>query len=182
MSQTPGPGYLRSPSTDEPYGYPPQPPFQPPSQPYGQPGPYAWTQPYGQGYPPVPVLGGYGYLPVKEAKKSSALGMISLAMVGICLIIVSAYMFSSGNLIGQISPNGDLTDQQTQGVVDQLGLGFLILTIVSGVVGFAGWIIGIVATAIKRGRAFGVTAIIVGALAPLIAFGAMVIALIPYEL
>jgi hypothetical protein len=58
--------------------------------------------------------------------------------------------------------------------MDQLGasilteLGIPILMMVSGLVGLAGWIVGIVATVTNRGRAFGVAAIITGVVSFLI--------------
>ena len=42
------------------------------------------------------------------------------------------------------------------------------------------WILGIVATATKRGRAYGVWSIILGVLAPVIAVVVLVAALMPY--
>jgi hypothetical protein len=47
----------------------------------------------------------------------------------------------------------------------------------SAFLGFVGWIIGIVAVATKRGRAFGVVTIILGVLAPFVALGALVAAM-----
>ena len=46
-------------------------------------------------------------------------------------------------------------------------------------VGFAGWVTGIVAAIIGRGRLWGVLAIIVGTLAPFIMLGVMLAAMMP---
>ena len=46
--------------------------------------------------------------------------------------------------------------------------------------GIAGWVTGIVATATRRGRSYGVWSIILGVLAPFIGILALVLALMPY--
>jgi hypothetical protein len=56
-----------------------------------------------------------------------------------------------------------------QEVTSQLGGILPLVGSLSAIVGFVGWIIGIVATATRRGRAAGIFTIILGVLAPIIA-------------
>ncbi|HEY8663661.1 MAG TPA: hypothetical protein VIL68_08590 [Propionibacteriaceae bacterium] len=206
MSQNPGPGYGQTPSPGQPYGYPPQ---QGPNQPYGQPqqapNPYGQAnQPYGQppqgpnqpyGQPPqgpnqpfgqpqqgfVPTAGAYGTPP---AKRSPILGIIALLVVLICGVVLSMSLFRMGGLLGQLAVNGTVEiSSQTQlqeEVLSQLGGIWTLLVYGSGLLGFVGWIVGIVAVATKRGRAFGVVTIILGVIAPIAAFAAMFAAMAPY--
>jgi len=186
---------------NQPYGQPPQGPNQPygqppqgPNQPYGQP-PQAPNQPYGQqppqgpnpygqpqqGFVPTSPTGAYGTPP---AKRSPILGIISLAIVASCGVLLTLYLYRIGVVAGPYAVNGTLdTSTQpelVQEVTSQLGGVLPMLGGASGFVGFVGWILGIVATATKRGRAFGVMAIILGILAPIIAVVALFVALAPY--
>ena len=206
MSQNPGSGYGQTPPPGQPYGYPPQ---QGPNQPYGQPqqapNPYGQAnQPYGQppqgpnqpyGQPPqgpnqpygqpqqgfVPTAGAYGTPP---AKRSPILGIIALLVVLICGVVLSMSLFRMGGLLGQLAVNGTVEiSSQTQlqeEVLSQLGGIWTLLVYGSGLLGFVGWIVGIVAVATKRGRAFGVVTIILGVIAPIAAFAAMFAAMAPY--
>ena len=200
MSQNPGPGYGQTPPPGQPYGYPPQ---QGPNQPYGQPqqapNPYGQAnqpygrppqgpnQPYGQppqapnpygqpqqGFVPTSPTGAYGTPP---AKRSPILGIIALAVVVICAVVLSMYLWQVGGIAGQVAVNGTIdTSNQAELqalVLSQLG-GWSLIGSLSAFLGFVGWIIGIVAVATKRGRAFGVVTIILGVLAPFIALGALV--------
>jgi len=175
---------------NQPYGQPPQGPNQPygqppqgPNQPYGQPqqGP---NQPYGQpqrGFVPTSPTGAYGTPP---AKRSPILGIIALLVVLICGVVLSVGLFRMGGLLGQLAVNGTVEiSSQTQlqeEVLSQLGGIWTLLVYGSGLLGFVGWIVGIVAVATKRGRAFGVVTIILGVLAPIAAFAAMFAAMAPY--
>ena len=195
MSQNPGPQYGQTPPPGQPYGYPPQ---QAPTQPYGQPqqapNPYGQAnQPYGQppqgpnqpyGQPQqgfVPTAGAYGTPP---AKRSPILGIIALLVVLICGVVLSVSLFRMGGLLGQLAVNGTVEiSSQTQlqeEVLSQLGGIWTLLVYGSGLLGFVGWIVGIVAVATKRGRAFGVVTIILGVIAPIAAFAAMFAAMAPY--
>ena len=193
--------YGQPPQT-QPYGQPPQtqpygqPPQQAPAQPYGQPPqqapaqPYAYPaqqappQPYGQpvqGFSPPP-MGAYGAT-AAPVKKSPVLGLIALALVVICGLILTFYLYRLGAVAGPYAVNGTLDTstqpQLVQDVANQLGV-LSVLGSTSGFVGLIGWILGIVATATKRGRGFGVMAIILGILAPIIAVVALFVALAPY--
>jgi hypothetical protein len=184
-SQTQPYGQPPQPSQTQPYGQPPQqaqpynyPTQQPPTQPYGQ------QQPYGQpvqGFAPTPS-GAYGA--AAPAKRSSALGAIALAIVVICGGLFTFYLYRVGVVLGPFAINGTIdTSAQpelVQEVTSQLGGILPLVGSLSAIVGFVGWIIGIVATATRRGRGFGVTAIILGILAPIIAIVMMVVALSPY--
>ncbi len=206
MSQNPGPGYGQTPSPGQPYGYPPQQgpnqpygqpqqapnpygqanqpygqPPQAPNQPYGYPAQQAPTQPYGQpvqGFAPTP-MGAYGAA-AAPVKRSPVLGIIALAIVAICGVVLTLYLWRVGGVAGPFAVNGAL-DTSTQPelqqeVMNQLGGVWPTLGGASGFVGFVGWILGIVAVATKRGRAFGVMAIILGILAPIIAVAALFVA------
>ena len=204
MSQNPGPGYGQTPPPGQPYGYPPQ---QPPAQPYGQPPqqaqPYAYppqqapaqpynyptqqapAQPYGQpvqGFAPTP-MDAYGAT-AAPTKKSPILGIISLAIVVISGVVLTLYLYRIGAVAGPYAVNGslDTTTQPElmQNVASQMGALLPMLGGASIFVGLVGWILGIVATASKRGRVFGVLAIILGILAPIIAVVALFVAVAPY--
>jgi hypothetical protein len=206
MSQNPGPGYGQTPPPGQPYGYPPQQgpnqpygqPQQPPNpygqanQPYGQP-PQGPNQPYGQppqapnpygqpqrGFVPTSPTGAYGTPP---AKRSPILGIIALLVVLICGVVLSVGLFRMGGLLGQLAVDGTVEissqAQLQEAVLSQMGI-WNLLVYGSGILGFVGWIIGIVAVATKRGRAFGVVTIILGVLAPIAAFVAMFVAMAPY--
>ena len=174
---------------NQPYGQPPQGPNQPygqpqqaPNQPYGQP-PQA-PNPYGQpqqGFVPTSPTRAYGTPP---AKRSPILGIIALLVVLICGVVLSMSLFRMGGLLGQLAVNGTVEiSSQTQlqeEVLSQLGGIWTLLVYGSGLLGFVGWIVGIVAVATKRGRAFGVVTIILGVIAPIAAFAAMFAAMAPY--
>ena len=208
MSQNPGPGYGQTPPPGQPYGFPPQQgpnqpygqpqqapnpygqanqpygqPPQGPNQPYGQP-PQGPNQPYGQpqrGFVPTSPTGAYGTPP---AKRSPILGIIALLVVLICGVVLSVGLFRMGGLLGQLAVNGTVEiSSQTQlqeEVLSQLGGIWNLLVYGSGLLGFVGWILGIVAVATKRGRALGVVTIILGVLAPIAACVAMFAAMAPY--
>jgi len=175
---------------NQPYGQPPQGPNQPygqppqgPNQPYGQPQ-QAPNQPYGQpqrGFVPTSPTGAYGTPP---AKRSPILGIIALLVVLICGVVLSVSLFRMGGLLGQLAVNGTVEiSSQTQlqeEVLSQLGGIWTLLIYGSGLLGFVGWILGIVAVATKRGRALGVVTIILGVLAPIAACVAMFAAMAPY--
>lgn len=204
MSQNPGSGYGQTPPPDQPYGYPPQQPAtqpygqpqQPGTQPYGQPQqqaqPYSYpgqqpsTQPYAQpaqGYASTPT-GAYGSAPV-PSKRSPILGILALALVVISGIVLSLYAWRVGSVLGSYVVGGSLNidaSNQTeiaQEIASQLGSGFASLGGLSIFVGFVGWILGIIAAVTKRGRGFGVLAIILGILAPIVAFILLFVVLAP---
>ena len=68
----------------------------------------------------------------------------------------------------------------TQVLLEQMGEAALLALNIGLYAGLAGWITGIVATATRRGRSYGVMAIILGVLAPVIGVFLVVAALMPY--
>lgn len=182
--------YGQPPQQHQPFGQPPQPAAQPygqqpqQAQPYTYPAQQAPSQPYGQptqGFAPT-QMDAYGATAV-PVKKSSALGAIALAIVVVCGVLFTFYLYRMGAVLGPYAVNGSIDTttqpQLVQDVSTQLGV-LSVLGNASAFVGFVGWILGIVATATKRGRGAGVMAIILGILAPIIAFVVMIITLLPY--
>ena len=142
---------------------------------YGQPGAYAqagWDQ---QAYSAEP------------AKRSSLLGTIALAVVAIAalIVVVLGYQFGAmfGGLVGQIGLEAtaelDPTDPRVAALGEQLGLWSLGITFATAI-GAAAWITGIVAFVKRMGRTPALWAIILGVLAPIAGFIAMVVAIMPY--
>ena len=104
-------------------------------------------------------------------------------MVVICTVVFGWVMFRMGALLGPVlaTSYGTINEQQmTEELLQRLGTTGLLLLNVGTYGGIAGWIAGIVATATKRGRSYGVWAIILGVLAPFIGLGLMLAALMPY--
>lgn len=195
MSQNPGPGYGQNPTPGQPYGYQPQqygqaqsqpqPYGQPPQQahPYGYPAQQAPAQAYGQpaqGYAP---MGAYGAAPA-PVKKSPILGIISLVVVLVCAGLLGAFMWRIGGVVGQLASSGAVDpDNQAAlqaAVMSELGGIWMLLANVAIYGGFAGWIMGIVATATKRGRGAGIAAIVLGVLAPIVSVLMVIPAMMPY--
>jgi hypothetical protein len=176
--------YGQPPQQAQPYAYPPQ---QAPAQPYNYPTQQAPAQTYGQpvqGFAPTPI-GAYGAT-VAPTKRSPILGLIALALVVISGIVLSLYAWQIGSVLGAYVVGGTLSVNQynqteiAQQIISQLGSGFAALGSWSIGVGFVGWILGIIATATKRGRAFGVLAIVLGILAPIVAVVLLFVVLGPY--
>ncbi|HEY5180358.1 MAG TPA: hypothetical protein VIJ07_11420, partial [Dermatophilaceae bacterium] len=171
--QTPPPGqpygYPPQQPATQPYGQPPQqmptqpygqPPQQAPSQPYAYPTQQGPNQPYGQpqqapnpygqpqrGFVPTSPTGAYGTPP---AKRSPILGIIALAVVVICAVVLSMYLWQVGGIAGQVAVNGTIDTSNSAElqalVLSQLG-GWSLIGSLSAFLGFVGWIIGIVAVA-----------------------------------
>jgi len=119
---------------------------------------------YGQ-----PFTAGHGSAPAEPARPAT-LGIVGLALVAIDLVIVViAKVFSLGIAVSLVHSTSGSTDQLGGGAFGASGVGFLLLMMVSGAIGLAGWVIGIVATVTNRGRAFGIAAIVVGAVSWVIA-------------
>jgi len=183
--QTPGqPAYGQQTSGQPAYGRqtPGQPAYgqQTSGQPaYGRPGTqgYASPQPgYGPGQAAVPVS-------QVQAPRSPLLGMIALGVVVVCGVIFCWLMWRLGAVIGPImvSSGGRLdNDELAQLMMDQLGPGGTLAMNLAAYGGLAGWITGMVAAGTRRGRSYGVWAIILGILAPIVGMIMMVAALMPY--
>jgi hypothetical protein len=119
-------------------------------------------------------------------KRSPILGLIALALVAVSGIVLSLYALRLGSVLGDFVSGGSLSvDASNQAevataITSQIGAAFSTLGNLSGVVGFVGWILGIVATVTKRGRGPGVAAIILGVLAPIVALVLLFVVLAPY--
>lgn len=101
------------------------------------------------------------------AKTSPRLGAVGLVLVGIGLVVAIAALFLSPIIVvNHVSSTSNSMDQLGASILTELGIPILMM--VSGLVGLAGWIVGIVATVTNRGRAFGVAAIITGVVSFLI--------------
>lgn len=163
--------------SQNPYGQPPQQYGQTPQH-YGQ---NPMTGAPAQGYVPVAAIPAYGTPPTK---KPSTLGVIALVLVVVCGVILSVFMWKIGAAFGPYMSDTTTSPEQdrqiAQDLTAQVGVLWPVLATIGGIGGFVGWILGIVATATKRGRGFGVTAIVLGVLAPIIVLLAMAAALSPY--
>lgn len=173
-----------------PQQYPYQPGY---GQQQGQPqsGYPAPGQGYQQGYPQQPSYpqqqGWYpnqpGYAVQQPVARSPLLGMIALGGVVVCAVVLSWLTWRMGVVLGPMAAQtGGNLDQaaMTEYLSRQLGGSGMLLLNAATLGGFACWILGIVATATKRGRSYGIWAIILGVLAPIVALVAMVAALVPY--
>jgi uncharacterized membrane protein len=187
-SQTPWgatPPYGQAPYGQQPYG---QAPYG--QAPYGQApqGQAAYgQQPYGQqpGYGQQ-VTPAYGQPPAETSKR---LGLIGFGVVAAATAIVSVLSFIIGGAYGAlfeqigIDPNLRPQDLQNNPVfyefVEQqapLMNGIMLLSLV----GVIGWVISIVAISRRQGRRYGVAGVILGILAPFIAFALLMAGLWPY--
>ena len=139
-----------------------------------------------QGYPtgqqgyPQPQAAPYGK---QAAQNSPLLGMIALGGVAVCGVVLCWLMWRMGAMVGPlaVASGGSMTQAElTQALTEQLGGSGILALNVAGYGGIAAWITGIVATATRRGRSYGVWAIILGILAPVVAIIMMVAAMMPY--
>ncbi len=153
------PGYVLPPA----YGQ--QPPLyqQPPAyqQPpvYGQPAP-GYTQPlYGEQV---------------SVPKSRTLGLVAMIIAIVVFVVTLAVFIDLGTLIGPYavrSGNSVTINQQTATpAISGFSLGLIATLFFGTAFGLWALVQGIVATAKNRGRAFGIIAIVVAVLAPLVSF------------
>lgn len=191
--QPPSPGQDPSPYAQSPFGGPQQPqaptgePFgQPPAQgPYGQPPqPYA-TQPTPypgspQPYGPASAYGGAPYAPAVAPKAPPTLAVIGFALLVVGTIggLYFGYQLSSVFVQLLVSYNGDIEfiSQTDQTALDMASFPVAAFSLI----GIAGWVLSIVATAKKSLRPLAITGIVLGVLAPLLIVGAMVYAWLPW--
>lgn len=147
--------------------YPPQQqnPYGPTSQPspYAAPGSDPYANPYGQMNP---------YAPDPAQRKPATLGVVGFVIVLIMAIAGIALAWLAGNEFAKIY---DIYGENVPEVLPPehegtavAGFGMLVASWVAGFIGLVGWIIAIVATAQNRGRLWGVLAIILGVIAPVI--------------
>lgn len=123
-------------------------------------------------------------------QKSKALGAIGLGIVlvtgvimcALCWVIgdaMATFLVESGVDLRAAQDTGDLiSDARVMEFADGLGIQ---TAIVQGcaILGFAGWIVSIVAAITGRGRAMGVIGLIVGIFVPIVAFGVGIMGLLP---
>lgn len=162
----------------QPQGYPQQPQgYSQQPQGYGQ-QPQA---PYGQ----QPSYGNYGtsgmYQGGAPEERPATMGLIAMAVVVISAIVLWVVSWMIGQDIGDLfvttgldpetmDPDVLARDPEFQAWMTRAQALWTAVTL-SVLAGIVGWILSIVAAASRRGRGFGVVGIIVGVLAPLIAFG-----------
>ena len=174
-----------------------------PQQGYGQPGHPGTRYPepgYGQGstYPagyghqlpgqpsqmfPTQGYSNQGYPDARQQPRSALLGMIALGVVAVATVLFCWAMWRTGVVMGPLfaSSGGRMSNSElTQVLLEQMGEAALLALNIGMYAGLAGWITGIVATATRRGRSYGVMAIILGVLAPVIGVFLVVAALMPY--
>jgi hypothetical protein len=170
----------------QPYGQQPQQGYAPRPQPSQQENPYQithWAAQYGnQTEEPVQYQQSPYTVPGQKAAKSPLLGMIAFGVVLLCLVLVSVAAQPIGEIFSNLilATGSTSVDQTTltQLLMEQAPMQVMMMNIGS-TVGFAGWIAGIVAAVAGRGRLWGVLAIVVGTLAPIIMFAVMITAMLP---
>ena len=185
--QQPTPGYGQQ-YPQQGYGQ------QQPQQGYGQPArpvqpappenPYQITHyaaQYGAAAEPQ-QLSQAGYrTPPDPAKKSPVLGMAAFGVVMVALVVVCFAAQPLGSIMADlvISTGSTQIDSvtATEMLVEQAPVQTALMNF--WLVGFAGWVTGIVAAIVGRGRLWGVLAVVVGTLAPFIMLGVMLAAMMP---
>ncbi len=171
-------------------GYPQQPYQQPyptqdrPTQPYA---PQGYPQPpYPQAYPPAAYPTPAHALPTPPQypgqKKSPIVGIISAGLVVLALVGSLAMAYPLGQLYGDLVTYAGTTQIDAQDIPPAMmeaivgpTMGLLALALL----GFVGWILGIVAAAGNRGRLWGVIAIVAGLAAPFLILAVMVAGMSP---
>ncbi|GAB3821680.1 hypothetical protein GCM10028820_30670 [Tessaracoccus terricola] len=179
---------------DQPHGYGQQPQGYP-QQGYSQPG-YS-QQPQGypqQGYGQQAPYGTYGGTGMYQQggdpeERPATLGLIGMAVVLVAAVVMCVVAWMAGQDMGELflaagvdpenmDPDALANDPVFQEwVARATGLWSIVLLCAVG--GLVGWIISIVATATRRGRGFGIVGIIVGVVAPIVAFFVFVAAMVP---
>jgi len=132
-----------------------------------------------QAYPqPYPAAGGFGWAAAPEPARSRALGIVSMALalvVFLLSVVASIIVGSAAGPLAQRSADsfsfdsGSLSPEQAESfapVAVLMGAQMLFGT----VLGLVALVLGIVAAATKRGRAFGVVGIVAAAAAPIVSF------------
>lgn len=141
--------------------YPMQPPPVGPPQGYPQPG-------FGQ---PAPI-------PMPKAKKSPIVGVIAAAIVGVAAALGNAAMFALVGPFRQAIASGH-SARDSEWIYSQLSqtqVDLLSMELQSSVaLGFVAFVIGIVAIATNRGRGWGVTALVIAIIGPVVTMFAIVV-------
>lgn len=142
-----------------------------PTEPSGQPGAsYYGTQPPAHGGPGygAPAYGapppGWGYQPVRP--KSPLLGLVTLVVLVVAMVIGTTWTAFAYPELKAYQDAGQPESAMTGSLV-AYALGCVALWLV----GVTTFILGIVATATGRGRAWGIVSIVLSVLAPLLTLG-----------
>lgn len=146
-------------------------------------------QPAQPGYPSPQYPQAAGWAPGQPPAKSPMLGMMALLVLVVCVVVgsIAGYQIMSATMgllapyLASGSPSQAEMAQLTALLEQQISADYPVhglLLSVSGWGGLAAWITGIVATASKRGRSWGVTTIILGVVTvliiiPVVVFAAM---------
>ena len=183
------------PYAQQQYGQPQQQPYgqqqygQPQygQQQYGQQGGYGQqypAQPYGQQYQPAEYQPQWPSEP--EPPQAKTLGLVGVAVVAICTLVVAIASYLVGASMGQFvldygldsMQNPDPNDPMLIAFAQQLQGPFTAITF-GTLAGIVGWIVSIIAVSRRRGRTFGIWGIILGILAPIIGVIAMMAGMWP---
>lgn len=169
-------GYSQQPQGygQQPQGYPQQPPGQAPHGQQASYGSYGGSGMYQQGAP---------------EERPATLGLVAMAIVVVSAIVLCVLSWMIGKDFAELflaagmnpesmDPDALARDPEFQAWAARATALWTTLSI-SVLAGIVGWIISIVATSTRRGRSFGIVGIIVGVLAPLLAFGVFFAALLP---
>jgi hypothetical protein len=104
-------------------------------------------------------------------KRRTTLGTLGLVMVILCAGVLGFYMWRIGHTYARLTDFGkgssDMTDAEALRFSFKVWRDVWMELAIFG--GLIGWILGIVATATKRGRAAGIATIVIGVVAPLVA-------------
>jgi len=160
--------------TQPPYGSDPGQPSYPSyssgGQPYQNPPAPGAYPPAPGAYPPAPnpYMAPPVYPATQEAK-SSLLGIIGL---GVVVVAAIAFWAATYSVLKAVFSLIDMKNPSNMYNLDpntfaQVASGPAQIMMLTSVIGLGGWIVSIVATATKRGRAFGIIGIVLGVLAPL---------------
>lgn len=163
-------------------GYVQQPPAyqQPPV--YQQPAVYQQPPVYGQ---PAPGYAQPLYGEQVAAPKSKTLGLVAMIIAIVVFVVSVVVAIVLGSMLGPYATptagsftlnEGSLSPAEVQRV-GGLSIGFLALIFFGTVFGLWALVQGIIATAKNRGRVYGIVAIAVAVLAPLVSFVAFGIAI-----
>ena len=137
-----------------------------------------YAQPYAYQDDPMP------------AERSKTLGIVGLGIVVVAglMMIIAAWSIGGGygQFLQEVGPS--ITDMNEQDLVNDPRLeeymmqaaGPALAILAGALMGFIGWIISIVAVVQRRGRGYGIAGIVLGLIAPVAAFFALMGAMFPY--
>ena len=134
-------------------------------------------------YPTQPYPPASGWQPGQPEKRSPILGIVAFALVAIALVVSLVSLQPLVQLMSNlIIANGSTTIDSsmiTQQMADQFAGPATMIFGVSPGLGLVALILGIVAMATRRGRLWGVIALILAILGPVIVFTALMMGILP---